>query len=79
MNIDSPFTMVIAIVAISVGAGVINNYFKMKRATMRNLDQDRELGELRADVVKLADRVKVLERLAVDGDKRLATEISQLR
>ena len=79
MNIDSPFTMVVAIVAISVGAGVINNYFRMKRATTRNLDQDRELGDLRADVAKLADRVKVLERLAVDGDKRLATEISQLR
>ena len=79
MNIDSPFTMVVAIVAISVGAGVINNYFRMKRATTRNLDQDRELGELRADVAKLTDRVKVLERLAVDGDKRLATEISQLR
>ena len=79
MNIDSPFTMVVAIVAISVGAGVINNYFRMKRATTRNLDQDRELGELRADVAKLTDRVKVLERLAVDGDKRLAAEISQLQ
>ena len=79
MDINSPFTMIVAIVAISVSAGVINNYFRMKRATTRNLDQDRELGDLRADVLKLTDRVKVLERLAVDSDKQLSSEISRLR
>ena len=79
MDINSPFTMIVAIVALSVGAGVINNYFRMKRATSRNLDQDRELGDLRADVLKLTDRVKVLERLAVDTDKQLSSEISRLR
>jgi hypothetical protein len=74
-----PFSMVVAIVAISVGAGVINNYFKTKHMTARNVDQDREIGDLRAEVAKLTDRVKVLERLAVDSDKQLASEISRLR
>jgi cell division protein FtsL len=74
-----PFSMVVAIVAISVGAGVINNYFKTKNLNARNVDQDREIGDLRAEVAKLTDRVKVLERLAVDSDKQLASEISRLR
>jgi hypothetical protein len=74
-----PFSMVVAIVAISVGAGVINSYFKTKHLNTRNVDQDREIGELRAEVARLTDRVKVLERLAVDSDKQLASEISRLR
>ena len=32
-----PFSMVVAIVAISVGAGVFNNWIKMKQATKRNV------------------------------------------
>lgn len=78
MHFD-PFSMVVAIVALSVGAGVINNYFKMKRATARNVDQDRDVTELRSEVAKLTDRVKVLERLVVDADKQLSSEISRLR
>ena len=74
-----PFSMVVAIVAISVGAGVLNTYFKTKHLNVRNADQDREIDELRADVARLTDRVKVLERLAVDSDKQLASEISRLR
>jgi cell division protein FtsL len=79
MNIDSPFTMVVLIVAISVGAGVIKTYLKTKHLNARNVDQDKEIGELRAEVAKLTDRVKVLERLAVDSDTQLASEISRLR
>ncbi|MBI1359697.1 MAG: hypothetical protein GC155_05365 [Alphaproteobacteria bacterium] len=78
MHFD-PFSMIVAVVALSVGAGVINNYFRMKRATARNVDQDRDVTELRAEVAKLTDRVKVLERLAVDADKQLSSEISRLR
>lgn len=74
-----PFSMVVAIVAISVGAGVINNYFKMKQATQRNVDQDRELADVKADVARLADRVKVLEKITVDADRQLSNEIAKLR
>jgi uncharacterized protein YlxW (UPF0749 family) len=74
-----PFSMVVAIVAISVGAGVVNNYFKMKQATQRNVDQDRELSDVKAEVARLADRVKVLEKIAVDADRQLSNEISKLR
>ena len=78
MNFD-PFSMVVAIVALSVGAGVINNWIKMKQATQRNADQDRELGEVKAEVAKLQDRVRVLEKLAIDGDRQLSAEINRLR
>ncbi len=78
MNFD-PFSMVVAIVAISVGAGVINNYLKMKQATQRNADQDRELAEVKSEMARLADRVNVLEKIAVDSDRQLSAEISRLR
>jgi hypothetical protein len=74
-----PFSMVVAIVALSVGAGVVNNWIKMKQATQRNVDQDRELGEVKAEVAKLADRVRVLEKIAVDSDRQLSAEINRLR
>jgi hypothetical protein len=74
-----PFSMVVAIVAISVGAGVFNNYLKMKQQTTRNVDQDRELGDVKAELAKLQDRVRVLERLAVDSDRNLSAEINRLR
>jgi hypothetical protein len=74
-----PFSMVVAIVALSVGAGVVNNWIKMKQATQHNTDQDRELGEVKAEVAKLADRVRVLEKIAVDSDRQLSAEINRLR
>jgi hypothetical protein len=75
----SPFSMVVAIVAISVGAGVFNNYLKMKQMTRGNADQDREMADMKAEVAKLQDRVRVLERLAVDEDRSLSAEINRLR
>jgi hypothetical protein len=77
--IFDPFSMVVAIVAISVGAGVVNNWLKLKSATRRNSDQDREMEAMKADMAKLAGRVQVLEKIAVDGDRQLSAEISKLR
>lgn len=76
---DEPFTMVVLIVAISVGAGVINNWLKLKHTNKRNATQDQELEGLKAEVAKLQDRVRVLEKLAVDGDRALSAEIAKLR
>ena len=44
-----------------------------------NVDQDRELGDVKAELAKLQDRVRVLERLAVDSDRNLSAEINRLR
>jgi hypothetical protein len=79
MNFD-PFSMVVAIVAISVAAGVLNNWMRMKsKLGARNTAQDHEIEGLRADVARLSDRVKVLEKLALDADRQLSAEIAKLR
>ena len=74
-----PFSMVVAIVAISVGAGVFNNYLRMKAKTQRSPEQEREMAEMKAELTKLQVRVRVLERLAVDQDRNLSAEIAKLR
>jgi cell division protein FtsB len=71
--------MIVLIVAISVGAGVVNNYLKLRNANRRNVDQDRELEAVKAEVARLSDRVKVLEKITVDADRQLSAEISRLR
>ena len=76
-DIDSPFTMVVLIVAIGVGAGVINNWLKMK-AQRVDLDQAPEIDSLRREVHDLRERVKTLERIATDKDHQLARDIERL-
>jgi len=78
MDIDSPFTMVVLIVLIAVGAGVINNYFKMKAEAKDNAADTVELDRLRGELAALKQRVSTLERLSVDKDASLREEISRL-
>lgn len=79
MDINSPFTMVVLIVLISVGAGVIHDLIKSRRETA-SLDgaQSEDIEALKAEVSRLTERVKVLERLSTDGDARLREEIRNL-
>ena len=79
MDIDSPFTMVVLIVAISVGASVFNNWLKMRQGLRATGEQSVELEELRKDVRALTERVRVLEKLATDDDHRLRSEIDALK
>ena len=37
------------------------------------------IGEMHNDITKLKDRVRVLEKLVTDDDRRLASEIESLR
>ncbi|MAP93696.1 MAG: hypothetical protein CMK07_01980 [Ponticaulis sp.] len=69
--------MVVLIVAIGVGAGVINNWLKMK-AQRVDLDQAPEIDSLRREVHDLRERVKTLERLATDKESALHREFSRL-
>ena len=78
MEISSPFTMVVIIVLISVGAGVINNYLKMRNNRAEDAVSEEALFKLRKDVERLTERVRVLETLATDEDKRLRDEIRRL-
>lgn len=78
MEISSPFTMIVIIVLISVGAGVINNYLKMKANSKDDAASEEELFRMRKDVERLTDRVRVLETIATDKDERLREDIRRL-
>lgn len=75
---DSPFTMVVMIVLISVGAGVINNYVKLRAKRPDDAVSQDEVHRMKADIDRLSERVRVLEKLATDEDHRLREEISRL-
>lgn len=76
---DDPFLMVVAIVAIAVGAGVVNNWLKLKSTQGTDADLLKGLDALRSDVARLSDRVATLEKITTDSDQRLSREIDQLR
>jgi len=77
-EIGSPFTMVVLIVLISVGAGVLNNYFKMKSQREETSHNDEDIHRMQADIDRLTERVRVLEKLATDDERSLRDEFRKL-
>jgi len=71
---DDIAAMVVAIVAISCAAGVINNYLKTKRVAARSGPGD----DARAEIEALKQRVAVLEEIVTDDRYRLNKELDQL-
>ena len=68
------FTMVVVIVAISVGAGVANNYMKFKRLQHQGSTSD----ELLAQLDGLRERIRVLEEIVTDPKYHLKAELDRL-
>ena len=73
-----PFQMVVIIVLISVGAGVLKNYFKMKENQQHDAASDKDVQRMKADIERLKERVHVLEKIVTDNDRQLADEIRKL-
>ncbi|MDJ0922429.1 MAG: hypothetical protein QNI84_14970 [Henriciella sp.] len=78
MSIDSPFTMVVLIVLISVGAGVVNNWLKMRANSGMDEETRVRMEDLEREVIRLRERVKVLEKITTDKDSHLRDEIARL-
>jgi cell division protein FtsB len=93
MNFGGP-TFVIAIIAISMLAWVITTAIRAKHGypltddwgnTVHRKDAEEtralsaENAQLKANVERLEERLKVLERIATDPAKRLADDIDNLR
>lgn len=78
MDIDSPFTMVVLIVLIAVGAGVIKTWIETRANSTADEESKLRMEDLEREVLRLRDRVKVLEKITTDGDNRLREEISRL-
>lgn len=77
LDIDSPFTMVVLIVAIAVGAGVINNWIKLRQQEANSTDPG-EMDSMRREISSLKDRVRTLEKIVTDQDAQLKREIERL-
>ncbi len=74
----APFIMIVLIVLISVGAGVINNYIKMKNAQTERSANDVDIDRMQAQIDQLTERVRVLEKLATDDERGLREEFKRL-
>lgn len=71
------FTMVVAIVAVSCGAGVINTWLKTNRKVDRS-ELNARLESRLADFRKLEQRIAVLERIVTDKHYDLKKELHEL-
>ena len=78
IEIDSPFTMVVCIVLIAVGAGVIKTWIETRANGAADEETRLRMEDLEKEVIRLRDRVKVLEKITTDEDNRLREEISRL-
>ncbi len=82
------FEFVLGLVVLGTVSSIITGGLKVEREKIRarsrgadgETDQLRGIvGDLHQDVAKLKDRVRVLEKLVTDDDRRLADEIERLR
>jgi Mg2+ and Co2+ transporter CorA len=77
-DIDSPFTMVVLIVLIAVGAGVVKTWIETKNNGQADEETRLRMEDLEKEVLRLRERVKVLEKITTDKDAHLRDEISRL-
>jgi uncharacterized protein YlxW (UPF0749 family) len=71
--------MVVLIVAIVMFAGVLRQRGRYFHRMGRDPEPNAENQRLREEVSQLKERLKVLERIAVDKENSLAKEIESLR
>ena len=70
--------MVVLIVLIAVGAGVIKTWIETRANSTADEETRLRMQDLEREVIRLRDRVKVLEKIATDNDSQLREEISRL-
>lgn len=73
----NPFEMVVAIVVVTFGAGVINNWLKNRNKVDRS-EMDQQLGVRLEQIEKLEERMRVLERIVTDRKYDLNKELHDL-
>ncbi|MEN9932205.1 MAG: hypothetical protein RIS17_778 [Pseudomonadota bacterium] len=78
----NPFEMVVMIVAIVTIGKVLSSRFGSHDRRLKGDVPPADTGEnlrLQAEVARLNERIRVLERLATDPAKRLSDEIESLK
>ena len=76
----NPFEFVLAIIVITGIFSLMRHKMGIRSKNERFVDEDSgENRRLRSEVQELKERIKVLERIAVDKENALAREIDSLR
>jgi hypothetical protein len=73
-----PFQMVVVIVAIVFGTKAWRDHMRFKQMRANERASDADFDRMTQEVARLKERVRVLEKIVTDGDKRLSEEISRL-
>ena len=73
-----PFQMVVVIVAIVFGTKAWRDHMRFKEMRANERASDADFDRMSQEVARLKERVRVLEKIVTDGDKRLSEEISRL-
>ena len=73
-----PFQMVVVIVAIVFGTKAWRDHMRFKEMRANERASDADFDRMTQEVARLKERVRVLEKIVTDGDKRLSEEISKL-
>ncbi|MFN7057035.1 hypothetical protein [Hyphomonas sp.] len=72
------FTMVTVIVVVSMAYAAYEVHMKAKTKRARSKEDDKESAAMRADIDRLKERVRVLEKIVTDQERQLADEIRRL-
>lgn len=72
------FTMVVIIVVVSMAFAAYDTHMKAKTKLARSKDGDKETAAMRADIDRLSERVRVLEKIVTDQERQLADDIRRL-
>jgi hypothetical protein len=79
----NPFEFVLILIAMTFIFGVVRHKMGIPARSMRQMRGDPEDTEetrrLRAEVGELKERIKVLERIAVEKEDTLSRQIEELR
>lgn len=80
------FEFILGMTLICTIGGVITSTMQVEKRRLKARQSSGEADELKAligdmhgEITKLKDRVRVLERLLTDEDRKLASEIERLR
>ena len=76
---NSPFTMVVAIVAIVMAASILKAWLAGRDREANDPADRLENERLRDEVKQLKGRIQVLERITVEKENSLAQQIEELR
>ena len=72
---NGTFIFVIIIVAMAIGANIVQTFIKARAA---KTNKDPELDEALAQIDKLEERIRVLERIVTENKYDLRHEINKL-